>query len=342
MIIPPVALTTLNRIECLKTCLTSLEGCLHAEELTVYISLDYPPSEEYWEGYSQVRDYLNQTTFLFKDTIVLAHSSNLGSIENSQWLKRYVLARHDCIVVMEDDVEVAPCFIDFCAKGLERYKNDADVVAINPSDYVMCANGFTPPIRDVSSSTGNIEKRQLIWHSYATWRNRLESILRYAEQGNYLSIGDNPRAFFKLHSKSKTFAYVYLSHTYNSDTTLPWHKGRLVAIDSMWDICMMVFDKYVICPIEPLTRDNGVFGNGERFNETFSNALELSNRPLRNNPIFNYLDFTVPINETEVELHDSVTPINGIKRMYELIKYLYRFVTRRLRHQYKPLSSPWD
>lgn len=45
MIYSPVIIPTLNRYEHFRECLESLEHCVDADKTTVYIGLDYPPSE---------------------------------------------------------------------------------------------------------------------------------------------------------------------------------------------------------------------------------------------------------------------------------------------------------
>ena len=60
MIYAPVAVWTLNRYEHLRCCIDSLKKNKYAIDTEVYISLDFPPSEGYQEGYDKVRAYLHQ------------------------------------------------------------------------------------------------------------------------------------------------------------------------------------------------------------------------------------------------------------------------------------------
>lgn len=51
MIYSPVIIPTLNRYEHFRECLESLEHCVDADKTTVYIGLDYPPSEKHVDGW---------------------------------------------------------------------------------------------------------------------------------------------------------------------------------------------------------------------------------------------------------------------------------------------------
>ena len=48
----PVLIPTCNRIHHLKRCVESIARNKLAKETELYISVDYPPSEKYQDGYS--------------------------------------------------------------------------------------------------------------------------------------------------------------------------------------------------------------------------------------------------------------------------------------------------
>lgn len=50
----PVIIPTLNRIEHLKRCIESLEKNTGADKTEVFVSLDFPPSDKYLQGYECV------------------------------------------------------------------------------------------------------------------------------------------------------------------------------------------------------------------------------------------------------------------------------------------------
>ena len=56
----PVVIPTLNRYKHFKACLESLEKCKYADKTNVYVSLDFPPSDKYKEGWLKISEYLSE------------------------------------------------------------------------------------------------------------------------------------------------------------------------------------------------------------------------------------------------------------------------------------------
>jgi len=71
---------TLNRIEHFSRCLDSLEGCTGADKTDVFIGLDYPPTDEYVEGWKKICEYLKnkEKNNGFKSLTVVRRSYNYG------------------------------------------------------------------------------------------------------------------------------------------------------------------------------------------------------------------------------------------------------------------------
>ena len=130
MIYAPIIIPTLNRYECLKKCVESLQKNTWADETELYISVDYPPAEKYEYGYRKIKEYLDKEITGFKKVNVFFQGKNLGPIENVNWLYEKAFSKYDRVIFMEDDNEVAPSFIQFCDKGLELFDRYEDIIAI--------------------------------------------------------------------------------------------------------------------------------------------------------------------------------------------------------------------
>lgn len=329
MIYAPVLITTLNRYECLKKCIESLQDNTDINKTELFISVDFPPNDKYISGYSKIKKYLENGISGFKKVNIYFQSVNLGSIKNNEWLKDLVSSRYDRFIFLEDDNEVAPSFIQYCNKCLEFFEDDDDIVAINGSDYVWCGNGYTPPIRRPKINQNNIEKRQLTFHSVAYWTKKNKEVIDFCleiEQNNgFLNI----KQFFKLKKISNCFFYNYLSSVVLQRSQLPWYDSHIKPIDFMRDIYMMLNDKYVISPIEPMQRDNGVRGNGVNYIEPFSNARELYNRELRSEATFNIvLNDNLVENKNELYLHDKYFDLSLLSKSKIILKYILFLLTK--------------
>lgn len=137
MIYAPVLIPTLNRFDHLKQCLESLNLNHNADKTEVYISVDYPPSEKYREGYESVCQYLDNSSFNFKKLHVIKQSHNLGVIENgsktysnAMFLEDLAIESYDRWIFTEDDNVLAPGFLDFMNEALEKFKNDETVFSV--------------------------------------------------------------------------------------------------------------------------------------------------------------------------------------------------------------------
>lgn len=327
MIYAPVLITTLNRYECLRKCIESLQNNSWADKTELFISVDYPPSDKYIEGYKKIRTYLEGGIDGFKKVNVFYHDKNLGPIRNVEWLRKLVCENHNRYIFLEDDNELAPAFLEFCDKGLEIFEDDDSVIALNASDYVWCGEGYTPPIRKPLQGENNIEKRQLVFHAVAYWEHKRKRAKDFCE---YIEKEDGKLHFNemkKLYKKSRTFFYSYLAMVVFQQKKLPWYEGHLQPIDFMIDIYMLLNDKYVLCPIEPLQRDLGVDGNGVNYQTIFENAKELKQRGWLIDKHYSYFfKETVFINDKELVLHDQNLDIGMLSKIKMILKYVKRMI----------------
>ena len=125
----PVVIPTLCRFEHFKRCIDSLSRCTGAEFTDVYIGLDYPLKDSHWEGYRKICDYLEHFTGSFH-LIVVKRDKNYGFRGNIRDLIEQVRCDYDRYILSEDDNEFAPNFLEYMNVGLEKYKDDPNVLRI--------------------------------------------------------------------------------------------------------------------------------------------------------------------------------------------------------------------
>ena len=135
----PVFITTLNRKKHLNRLIDSLLKNPLSDRTDVFISLDYPPSDKYREGYGQVLGYLESGDFSgFRSFNVIRREENMGPVKNSDDLKRLAGEKYDRWIMTEDDNEFSPGFLKYINDGLEMCEED-------PSLYAVC--GYSYPVR---------------------------------------------------------------------------------------------------------------------------------------------------------------------------------------------------
>lgn len=119
----PVMIPTLNRYKHLKACIESLAKCSGADKTELYVSVDYPPSDKYRDGYQEVLDYVNAGISGFKEVHIYIQEKNLG-IGNFKFLREKIASQYDRLILSEDDNIFSPNFLEYINKGLEKFKDD--------------------------------------------------------------------------------------------------------------------------------------------------------------------------------------------------------------------------
>lgn len=125
----PVIIPTLCRYEHFIRCIESLRRCTGAEYTEVFVGLDYPANESHWDGYQKICSYV-ETVKGFKSFNVIKRKENYGAIKNIRSLREIVLKNYDRWIYSEDDNEFAPNFLEYINAGLERYKDNPQILRI--------------------------------------------------------------------------------------------------------------------------------------------------------------------------------------------------------------------
>lgn len=125
----PVVIPTCNRYQHLKDCVESLAACKYAEETELYISVDYPPNENYISGWEKVKEYVKDIRG-FKEVHVWLQDSNLGPCYNGNMLIDKVFEKYDYLIFTEDDNVFAPAYLDYMNKMLVRFEKDPKIFSI--------------------------------------------------------------------------------------------------------------------------------------------------------------------------------------------------------------------
>lgn len=241
----PVIIPTLNRYDHFRQCLESLERCTGSENTDVYIGLDYPPSERYVEGWKKTDDYLKIKEKFngFRTLIVIRHNSNCGVFKinsNSDRLMSIVLQQYDRFIFSEDDNIFSPNFLEYINKGLELFKDDKSVFAINGYSHPY-------PIKYIENSFFRQNVDFSAW-GYGIWANKFVECSTWIDS-----------AGFKKSYSTKTLLKV-LKNGYNRAIrylSLCCAKEKILMTDNVLSIYMAIKDMDVVMPNISLVRNCG-------------------------------------------------------------------------------------
>jgi hypothetical protein len=141
MSLAPVALFAYNRPRHLERVLASLLANPEAADTTLYAFSDAPRSAGEAPRVREVRERLAALRGFAKVALVL-RERNLGLSGSIVDGVTRLCAAHGRAIVVEDDIEVAPVFLGYMNAALDRYRDDARVLAIG--GYMFPVRGKLP------------------------------------------------------------------------------------------------------------------------------------------------------------------------------------------------------
>ncbi len=259
----PVYIPTLNRYEHFYQCLESLEKCIGADKTEVYIGLDYPPLDsdgkmiaKYTDGWRKIDAYLREKEesngFLKLIVFRRKHNCGVGNPQsNGRLLGNYIRERFDRYIFSEDDNVFSPNFLEYINKGLEIFKDDQTVLAINgyrhPYQFKFGNNNYFRHNVDFSA-----------W-GYGIWTDRVNAY--------YKDICDDEifRNSFSFNNIKKVKKIGYnrlLAYFYNC--LQPTRKNAWIT-DSVLTCYMAIKDMTVIMPSVSKVRNIGWDNSGMSF-----------------------------------------------------------------------------
>ena len=195
----PVIIPTLNRIKHLQACICSLQQCTHADKTELVIGLDYPPSEDFREGYEDIKAYLPSIKGFSKVTI-FERDYNYGEVRNTRTMVDYCLSRYDAFIFTEDDNVFSPCFLDFMNKALDRYRDDERVTSVCGFCYpINCGTSLGSACltyedlawgegfwRDKWRATNDVIGRKTFFKEIITSKKKVEKYLTFYPRGFHI------------------------------------------------------------------------------------------------------------------------------------------------------------
>jgi hypothetical protein len=154
----PIILFVYNRPEHTRRTLTALAANPLAIDSDLIIYADGPKKPEHQTSVDAVRDLVRNTGG-FKSVEVVERVANLGLANSIISGVSEVLAARGRVIIVEDDLVVAPDFLAFLNEGLERYENEEGVLQIS---------GYGYPAHDESTAQSFFLPMVSCW-GWATW-----------------------------------------------------------------------------------------------------------------------------------------------------------------------------
>ena len=132
----PILLFVYNRPEHTRRCIESLTRNALAADSTLYIYADGAKDTTQQSAVDEVRSYL-RTISGFKTMNLIERKENWGLARNIIDGVTTQVNRYGKVIVLEDDLVVAPYFLQFMNDALETYKDEPKVGHIQACDFTQ-------------------------------------------------------------------------------------------------------------------------------------------------------------------------------------------------------------
>ena len=132
----PILLFVYNRPEHTRRCIESLTRNALAANSTLYIYADGTKDTTQQSAVDEVRSYL-RTISGFKTVNLIERKENWGLARNIIDGVTTQVNRYGKVIVLEDDLVVAPYFLQFMNDALETYKDEPKVGHIQACDFTQ-------------------------------------------------------------------------------------------------------------------------------------------------------------------------------------------------------------
>lgn len=290
LVYAPVIIPTLNRHEHLKRCIASLQRNSWAKYTPLYISVDYPPSEKYKQGYQKVCEYLKEGIEGFETVFVFYQKKNLGAYNNEQFLLTQIRNKYDRYIFTEDDNEFSPNFIEFIDKGLAIFRDNMDIIAI-------CATGVsgkeTPEDNVVLSANYSA-------HGCGLWFNKNEMVQNHISREYFVKIAKRYQNILTLAKIHPSFVFTMQSAILRKEKLYQLPNGEIPIIDMTKNIYMVFEKKYVVTALWKKSRNWGYDGSGE--NCEYNKMAQLTNThvDIDTRDCFEYM-YSIPMKVKEMD-----------------------------------------
>ena len=132
----PILLFVYNRPEHTRRCIESLLKNSLASESNLFIYADGAKDSTQQEAINEVRNYIRSIQG-FKQITLMERSENWGLARNIIDGVTTQVNRYGKVIVLEDDLVVAPYFLQFMNDALEVYKDEPKVGHIQACDFTQ-------------------------------------------------------------------------------------------------------------------------------------------------------------------------------------------------------------
>ena len=255
MVPAPIALFAYNRPDHLRRTLSALKANPLARKSPLYVFSDGPNGSQDITAVSAVRRFVNTVTG-FDRISIREQPKNLGLARSIIMGVTELSAAYGRVIVLEDDLVVAPGFLTFMNQALDRYHNEP---------RVMQVSGYMFPVERPNRLAQTFFCRVPTSWGWATWARAWERLNL-----------DSTAMLESLHSPQRrdafnlNGAYPYFEHLTQQA------EGKLDVWGVRWYASMFIAGGLCLYPSQSLVQNIGMDGSGMHCGRSSIFDVELS------------------------------------------------------------------
>lgn len=295
----PVVLFVFNRPEHTRRTLESLLDNELSEQTSLVIYSDGARSDKDIPKVEAVRDYIRNVEG-FRDVRIVEQEVNRGLAKSVIAGVTEVINSYGRIIVLEDDMETSPFFLDYMNRSLEKYR---------ANDNVYCVHGYAFPadMSDVCSETFFLRGAEC-W-GWATWKRAWDQFCPDAGQ-----------LFGLLRSKGMEKSFDYDGKYAYMRMLKRQSHGRIDSWAIRWRASAFVNEGLTLWPRVSLVRNFGMDGSGVHCDATSYFDVALADRPV------SLADIPIKVNSAAFHAYGQYLK----RREGNLMQRVGRFIRKRV------------
>ncbi|KIF66084.1 hypothetical protein HY68_37795 [Streptomyces sp. AcH 505] len=236
----PIVLFVYNRPDHTRRTLAGLAANPLASESDLIIYADGPKKPEHADAIEQARAVARAASG-FRSVTMIERDRNLGLANSIISGVSEVCSERGRVIVVEDDLLVAPQFLTFLNRGLERYENEAAVFQVS---------GYMFPVEAEGSSDGLFLPLISCW-GWATWQRAWTQFDTSVAGYDRLKRDPQLRARFNLDN-----CYDYFGMLRDQI------EGRIDSWGIRWLLSVFLKGGLILYPQHSLVQNVGIDGSG--------------------------------------------------------------------------------
>jgi hypothetical protein len=257
MTLSPIALFVYNRSEHTRKTVEALQKNNLAEESELFIFSDGYKNDETKSGVEEVRNYIKNISG-FKKIEIIEKSENFGLAKSIISGVTEVVNRFGKVIVLEDDLQTSPYFLEYMNKALDLYEAEENVISIH---------GYLYPVKNKLPETFFIKGADC-W-GWATW-----------QRGWQLFEPNGQKLLNELESKNLTKEFDFGGSYPYTQMLMGQIAGRNNSWAIRWYASAFLNNKLTLYPGRSLVKNIGMDGSGRHSVKMDSYDSDLALKPI--------------------------------------------------------------